>query len=90
MVSYAQSLKVGNPFNSDTDIGPIQNAMQFTKVKSFLDDCKGQGYRFVAGGEQTGCTKGYFIQPTIIDDPPENSKIVTEEPFGPIIPYVLP
>ena len=89
MVSYAQSLKVGDPFDSDTDIGPIQNAMQFSKVKSFLDDCNEQGYRFVAGGGQTGRTKGYFIPPTIIDDPPENSKIVTEEPFGPIIPYVL-
>ena len=89
MVSYAQSLKVGDPFNSDTEIGPIQNAMQFAKVKSFLDDCKGQEYRFATGGGEAGCTKGYFIQPTIIDDPPENSKIVTEEPFGPIIPYVL-
>ena len=89
MVSYAQSLRVGDPFNSDTDIGTIQNDMQFAKVKSFLDDCKWQGYRFVAGGDKTGCTKGYLIQPTIIDDPPENSKIVTEEPFAPIIPYVL-
>ena len=86
MASFTKSLKAGNPTEGDIDIGPIQNLMQFNKVKSFLEDYKTQGYRVAAQTEGLKPSKGYFIQPTIIDNPPDASKIVTEEPFGPMIP----
>ncbi|KAL8739216.1 MAG: hypothetical protein Q9181_000107 [Wetmoreana brouardii] len=95
MVSFTEGLKVGNPLVADVDIGPIQNAMQYAKVQSFFADCKEKGYKFATGngaaehrtleGESVP-RKGYFVTPTIIRNPPSNSKIVTEEPFGPIIP----
>lgn len=86
MVAYTTSLKVGNPFTGDKHLGPIQNAMQYSKVQGFLADCTIHGQSVVTGGDKTKKGAGYFIPPTIIDNPPSDSKIVTEEPFGPIIP----
>ncbi|KAL8693165.1 MAG: hypothetical protein Q9218_001947 [Villophora microphyllina] len=94
MVSFTKSLKVGNPLVADVDIGPIQNAMQYVKVQDLFSDCKAQDYRFAAGGNAAGQQaagdfanlKGYFVTPTIIEDPPSKSRIIIEEPFGPIIP----
>ncbi|KAL8641447.1 MAG: hypothetical protein Q9228_001737 [Teloschistes exilis] len=91
MVSFTKGLKVGNPLVADVDIGPIQNSMQYVKVQSFFADCKENGYRIATDAhprilnDSTG-RKGYFITPTIIDNPPNRSKLVTEEQFGPIIP----
>ncbi|KAI4106249.1 MAG: hypothetical protein L6R37_002231 [Teloschistes peruensis] len=91
MVSFTKGLKVGNPLVADVDIGPIQNSMQYAKVQSFFADCKENGYRIAIDAhprilnDSTG-RKGYFITPTIIDNPPNRSKLVTEEQFGPIIP----
>ena len=88
MADFTKKLKVGNPFDEGTDLGPIQNGMQFDRVQEFFDDCEANGYEFVAGGRD--CTphigKGYFIQPTIVANPPTSSKIMGEEPFGPIVP----
>ncbi|KAL8702776.1 MAG: hypothetical protein Q9201_004052 [Fulgogasparrea decipioides] len=95
MVSFTEGLKVGNPLVADVDIGPIQNAMQYAKVQSFFADCKEKGYKFATGNGaaehrtlegESAHRKGYFVTPTIIENPPSNSKLVTEEPFGPIIP----
>ena len=88
MAEFATKLKVGDPFDADTDLGPIQNGMQFDKVQEFFDDCEANGYDFVTGGRE--CTphigKGHFITPTIVANAPNDSKLVGEEPFGPIIP----
>lgn len=90
MVSYTKSLKVDDPFAHGTGLGPIQNSMQYEKVLSFLADCKDNSYTFATGGNspdlQPTNRKGYCIPATIIDNPPSDSRIVTEEPFGPIIP----
>ena len=86
MASFTRKMKVGNPFDGKVDIGPIQNAMQFRRVRSFLDECRTQGYDVAAETEGPNPSKGYFISPTIISNPPDNSRIVKEEPFGPIIP----
>ncbi|KAJ0423055.1 Aldehyde/histidinol dehydrogenase [Aspergillus carlsbadensis] len=61
--------------------------IQYTRVKTFFDDIKKQGWSAATGGEIEP-SSGYFIRPTIIDRPPENSRIVVEEPFGPIVPLL--
>lgn len=55
--------------------------MQYERVKTFFDDIKAQGWNPVTGSEVTK-SSGYFIIPTVIDRPPEGSRIVVEEPFG--------
>lgn len=82
MVKAAANLKVGAPDEEGVMLGPIQNSMQYERVKGFFHDCKEQGYKFAAGTPDVAPGKGYFIQPTIIDNPPHDSRIIAEEPFG--------
>jgi acyl-CoA reductase-like NAD-dependent aldehyde dehydrogenase len=86
LVAFTKSLKVGTSDEPGVMLGPIQNEMQYEKVKTFFDDSKAQGYKFALGEGAVPSSKGFFIQPTIIDNPPNDSKIIQEEPFGPILP----
>lgn len=88
MASFAKNMKVGNPFDGPVDLGPLQNSMQFDKVQEYFADCEEKGYEFVTGGKESRPAKGngFFVQPTIIANPPNNSRVMTEEPFGPIVP----
>jgi acyl-CoA reductase-like NAD-dependent aldehyde dehydrogenase len=88
LVSYAETVKVGDGAASGTQLGPIQNLPQYEKVLEFIDDCKKNGYRFALGGEVDRNASGWFIPVTLVDDPPENSRVVVEEPFGPILPVL--
>ncbi len=69
-----------------TQIGPVQNKMQYEKLKDFLADAKANG-NIIAGGTTLN-RPGYFIRPTIVRDIPETSRIVAEEQFGPILPVL--
>lgn len=86
MVDFAKTLKVGSYDEEGVMLGPIQNSMQYEKVKGFFNDTKTNGYKFAVGEPDVASSKGFFVQPTIIDNPPEDSRIVQEEPFGPIVP----
>lgn len=87
MVEYAKAVKVGDGSQQGVDMGPIQNKMQFEKVKDLIADAKAQGNSFLAGGEVPE-GKGYFIPVTIVDNPPEESRVVVEEAFGPVVPLL--
>ncbi|WP_179562950.1 aldehyde dehydrogenase family protein [Sphingomonas sp. R3G8C] len=86
LARLAQEAVVGDGLEQGTQIGPIQNAMQFEKIKGFLDSARADG-RIVAGGAAME-RAGYFIAPTIVRDVTDGMKIVDEEQFGPILPLV--
>ncbi|KAH9863670.1 hypothetical protein J1614_009602 [Plenodomus biglobosus] len=86
MVNVTKTFKVGGPDDGDNMLGPVQNQMQFERVKDFFTDSKAKGYKFAVGEPDIQASNGYFIQPTIIDNPPNDSLIIQEEPFGPIVP----
>jgi len=86
LIAVTKSLKVGSSNEEGVMLGPIQNEMQYEKVKTFFKDTKDKGYKFALGNGDVDTSKGYFVQPTIIDNPPDDAMIVTEEPFGPIVP----
>ncbi len=88
MVKFAANMRVGNGADAGTDLGPIQNEPQYRKVLEYIDDCKANGYRFASGGEVKTDAAGWFVPITLIDNPPEDSRIVREEPFGPILPVL--
>lgn len=69
-----------------TTIGPIQNKMQFDKVKALIEDARGRG-TIIAGGEATD-RPGYFIPPTIVRDLDDTAPLVREEQFGPVLPVL--
>lgn len=64
-------------------LGPVQNQMQFERVKELLKDIEETKLKVAAGSTAPASNgKGYFITPTMVDNPPDNSRIVVEEPFG--------
>lgn len=87
LVAYAKTVKVGDGAAAGTQLGPINNKLQYARVLELIQDAKDKGYKILVGGEKQG-SAGYFLPPTIIDNPPENSRIVQEEQFGPIIPLI--
>lgn len=87
LVAYARTVKVGNGAEQGTQLGPVNNAVQFRRVRDLIADARTQGYQFLTGGEPHA-GPGYFVPVTILDNPPEASRIVQEEQFGPILPLL--
>jgi len=91
MVEAVKTFTVGDGFKEGVFLGPIQNKMQFERVKGFFNDVAEQKLNVAVGGDLktvSDAGKGYFITPTIINNPPDDSRIVVEEPFGPIFPVM--
>lgn len=88
-VDYAKTVKVGDGLDPEVGLGPVQNKMQFDKLKTFLQDIKANGQKIAFGGDIDETQSGYFFPITVVDNPPEDSKIVQEEQFGPIIPIIV-
>jgi acyl-CoA reductase-like NAD-dependent aldehyde dehydrogenase len=87
LAEEARKAKVGSGLDPDTQLGPIQNREQYDRVVGLLEETKRSGARILAGGEVPH-TDGYFIPPTIVTNINENSRLVREEQFGPIIPVL--
>lgn len=87
-VDYARDIVVGDGMDPATGLGPIQNRMQFDKLKSLFADVREQGYAVPLGGTIDESLAGNFVPVTIVDNPPEDSRVVQEEPFGPILPII--
>lgn len=87
LVEFAKTVSMGDGSRQGTDLGPVQNKMQYEKVRNLLDDAKAQGNRFLIGGDVPE-TPGYFIPISIVDNPPEDARVVTEEAFGPVLPLL--
>ncbi len=87
LVAYAATVKMGDGAEQGTQMGPIQNKLQYQRVLDLIDDAKAKGYKFLVGGEKS-TAPGYFVPVTIIDNPPEDSRIVQEEQFGPVLPLL--
>ena len=69
-----------------TKLGPLQNKMQYEKVKGIIEDARKNG-KIIAGGAAMD-RPGYFIEPTIVRDINEGSRLVDEEQFGPVLPVI--
>ncbi len=88
LVAYAATVPLGDGMLPGSQLGPIQNKVQFGRVKSIIDDCRTQGHRFLCGGTMDDGQDGFFIPVTMVDNPPETSRVVREEAFGPILPLL--
>ncbi|KAM0250497.1 hypothetical protein ACHAQJ_008620 [Trichoderma viride] len=87
MVKHIKAYTLGDGSHAGVSHGPLQNSMQYERVKTFFDDIEKQGWKVAVGGKIEP-SNGYYIAPTVIDRPPEDSRIVVEEPFGPIVPLL--
>jgi len=84
---YAKSLKLGDGLEKGVTMGPLANARRIDAMETFVNDAKDRGGKIVTGGARHG-NQGYFYEPTVITDVPDDSKIMTQEPFGPVAPVV--
>src|SRR6201996_3683438 len=84
---YAQGIKVGDGMEKGVTMGPMANARRIEAMESFVNDAKHRGGKIQTGGERGG-NQGYFYKPTVITDIPDDSKVMTQEPFGPLAPIV--
>jgi acyl-CoA reductase-like NAD-dependent aldehyde dehydrogenase len=82
----ADAAKVGDGLEQGTTIGPIQNRMQYEKLLGYLDEARTRGV-VVAGGQAVD-GEGFFIRPTVVKDLPDDSRLIHEEQFGPILPVI--
>ncbi len=87
LVAYAKTVQVGDGALPQTQLGPIQNRMQFEKLKNLLADAKANKLRFLLGGDIPD-QPGYLVPITLIDNPPDDSRVVREEAFGPVLPLL--
>ncbi|MFI9557584.1 aldehyde dehydrogenase family protein [Nonomuraea endophytica] len=81
---YCAGVKIGNGAEPGVQLGPVQNRPQYERVLALIREVE----PFVIGG-QRGDGPGFFIPPTLIDNPPESSRIVQEEQFGPVLPLLV-
>jgi len=87
LVAYAKTVKLGNGLEPSTQLGPLQNKIQFEKVKDLIEATRQAGHQFLLGGDIPS-GDGYFIPVTIVNNPPEDARCVVEEAFGPVLPIL--
>src|SRR6266478_868792 len=84
---YANAIKVGDGLEKGITMGPLANARRLDAMEAIVNDSRARGAKIVTGGKRRG-NQGYFFEPTVVTDIPDDSKLMTEEPFGPIAPVV--
>jgi acyl-CoA reductase-like NAD-dependent aldehyde dehydrogenase len=87
LAALADAAIVGDGMKDETQYGPLQNKMQFEKVRSLMEQTRRDG-KYIAGGV-VGEGRGYFVRPAIVRDISDDARLVREEQFGPVVP-VLP
>ncbi|GAA3759572.1 NAD-dependent succinate-semialdehyde dehydrogenase [Salinactinospora qingdaonensis] len=81
------ALRVGRGTEEGVQVGPLIDARAREKVQSLVDDAVGRGARVLVGGER-GASEGYFYQPTVLTDVPQESQLSHTEIFGPVAPVI--
>ncbi len=79
------ALKLGRGTDESTDVGPLVDEDQRSKVAELVDDAVGKGAKALCGGSKADGA-GYFFEPTVLTDVPDDANLLTEEIFGPVAP----
>ncbi|WP_277962705.1 aldehyde dehydrogenase family protein [Pseudomonas sp. RIT-To-2] len=83
----AESIRLGNPLDPDTEMGPLTSALHRDRVLSYVAIAKEQGGRIITGGKAPtapGLADGYYVEPTIVEAQPHH-RVAQEEVFGPFV-----
>src|SRR5207247_6405831 len=84
--------KIGDQFAADTKMGPLHTERQRAEVESQVADAVKRGAKVLAGGKRPDgpeYAKGWFYPATVLTDVPEDSRMATEEVFGPAVPLFI-
>ncbi|AHE56147.1 aldehyde dehydrogenase family protein [Sphingomonas sanxanigenens] len=88
LAAFTQGIRVGDPLDPETQIGPVVSAVQMDKILAFIEGAHSEGARPVTGGRRmsgAGFDAGYFIEPTIFSHVGDEMTIAREEIFGPVL-----
>ena len=88
MVARANSIKLGDPMDAETEMGPVANQPQYEKVLGYLQGAREEGATFACGGGADSERGGLFVRPTVVTDLTPEHTIVREEVFGPVLAAV--
>ncbi len=87
MIELIKAAELGDGSEQGTEFGPVQNKLQYDRVMALMADAKAEGLA-LHHGKQGPNEDGYFVPLTLVDNPPEDSRVVQEEAFGPILPMM--
>jgi succinate-semialdehyde dehydrogenase/glutarate-semialdehyde dehydrogenase len=91
LVGKVKKLRVGNGLTEGTIVGPLHTKSQREEVEAQVQDAADKGAKVLIGGKRlTGgeYDKGFFYEPTLLSNVDENSRMITEEVFGPALPII--
>ena len=80
-----RKIKVGSGLDPDSSMGPLAHERRLPAIEQFIEDAKQRGGRVETGGERIGSV-GNFYAPTVLTNVPDDSLVMTSEPFGPVAP----
>src|SRR6202790_1438370 len=78
---YANGIKIGDGLEKGITMGPMANARRIEAMEGFVNDAKSRGGKIQTGGKRHG-NQGFFYEPTVITDIPDDAKVMKNEPFG--------
>jgi succinate-semialdehyde dehydrogenase/glutarate-semialdehyde dehydrogenase len=86
-VATTKTLKLGDGLAPDTDVGPLATRRRLEQIEALVEDTRGSGASLLTGGRRPpGFNRGYFYEPTVFDNVPDEARIMHDEPFGPVAP----
>jgi acyl-CoA reductase-like NAD-dependent aldehyde dehydrogenase len=89
IIARAKRLKLGTGTDESAQMGPLHTEKQRAEIEAQLEDAVSRGGRVVAGGKRPSGAqfdKGWFFEPTVVLDAPDDARVWTEEVFGPLLP----
>lgn len=86
-IETARGLQLGHGLDPATDMGPLVNRRRLDAIEQMADDTVKDGATLALGGRRpAGMNRGYFFEPTVFTDTPDDARAMVEEPFGPLAP----
>src|SRR5262249_34769681 len=86
---FAKALKMGNGLDAGIEVGPMFERKALDSTRALVDDARGCGANILTGGKKSDrFDKGYFFEPTVLANVPQSAKMMTEEPFAPVMPIL--
>ncbi|MFL5342972.1 MAG: NAD-dependent succinate-semialdehyde dehydrogenase [Gemmataceae bacterium] len=88
-VEHARALKLGNGLEPGVEVGPMFEKKALESTRQLIDDATGRGAKVLTGGKKSErFERGYFFEPTVLTNISRDAKILTDEPFAPVMPLL--
>ncbi|MFF7736244.1 aldehyde dehydrogenase family protein [Streptomyces sp. NPDC007984] len=88
LAAYARRLKVGDPAERDTVVGPVISSAHRDRVESYVELGRKEGAVVVTGGERPDLPSGFYVAPTLLADCTNDMRVAREEIFGPVVAVI--